>query len=141
MKLFGLIALTCFTGCYDTSTIVNIAPSAHHIGPTIQEAVDKLNEVTGNAYTVRYAPSEKRIDNQIIVRHYEFKRQRIVGNCYKNHKGVIVRLSNYANSMHVAHELLHSIGLEHVQEPNNLMNPTPADWNLNEFQLEILYNL
>ena len=131
-----LSALSCC--CFDTGTVVNIAPSAHHLGRVIETAADRLNGIAGDVYEVRYTSSESRVDDQIVVRGTTFSDPETAGFCEKTGHGVIISIYDKSLDIHVAHELLHAIGLDHVKEEDNLMNPAPIKWGLNERQVKVL---
>ncbi len=133
-------------GANDTSTHVNVAPSAEAKMDDIMEAVEKLNELIGEeTYSVHAVDSEQRIDGEVILRGttelgesdaHEIR----IGNTKKTRDGVIVRIDPRATPSAIAHELGHAAGLKHVDDVANLMYraTAPHRWGLNEDQLELL---
>ncbi len=144
-RLFLLWALVGACG-YDTSTIVNVAPSADTKMDDIAEAVERLNALLGEElYVLQSVDSEERIDGEIVIRgvdELEKKRplETRIGNTKKTRKGVVVRIVPRATPSAIAHELGHAAGLSHVEDPSNLMfrETAPARFLLNEEQLEYL---
>ena len=143
--IWAVASLLSACSC-DTSTRINVAPSAADKMDEILVAVERLNEEIGmDVYSVQTVDSEDVIDGQVIVRcQAELGRnsahQTRVGRTKKTHDGVIVRIASVASACAIAHELGHAAGLEHVDDPTNLMyGVTAADrWGLNSSQLALL---
>ncbi len=143
MRFFLLWALGACG--YDTSTVVNVAPSADAKTEDIVEAVERLNELIGEAlYVVRAVDSEDRIDGEIVVRVADLEKtnphETRIGNTKKTHKGVVVRIVTRATPSAIAHELGHAAGLSHVEDQDNLMfrETAPERFLLNDAQLDYL---
>jgi hypothetical protein len=141
------LALWALSACgYDTSTIVNVAPSAEEKLGDIVDAVDRLNQRIGmDTYTIQTVDSEEKIDGQVIIRcapelGENSAHETRVGNTQKTHDGVVVRIAKRATPSAIAHELGHAAGLEHVNDETNLMYrvTAPTRWGLNEEQLSRL---
>jgi hypothetical protein len=142
-----LLTVLLLSACADdTSTRVNVAPSAEPKMDDILEAVERLNrEIGEDTYALQAVDSEERVDGVVIIRASEelgrSDEQAIrIGNTKKTHEGVVVRIVALATPSAIAHELGHAAGLSHVDDPTNLMYPVtaPNRWGLNEDQLEIL---
>lgn len=144
--MFASLILLGACGANDTSTHVNVAPSAEAKMEEVLEAVEKLNEMIGEeTYSVRAVDSEERVDGEVILRGttelgesaaHEVR----IGNTKKTRDGVVVRIDPRATPSAIAHELGHAAGLKHVDDPTNLMYraTAPNRWGLNEEQLEVL---
>jgi predicted Zn-dependent protease len=149
-RSLAVFALWALSACaYDTSTIVNVAPSAEDKLDAIQEAVVRLNERIGmDTYTVQSVDSEDKIDGQVVIRCTQElgengSHETRVGNTQKTRDGVLIRIAKRATPSAIAHELGHAAGLEHVNDEKNLMYrvTAPDHWGLNEEQLSHLREL
>jgi len=137
-------SLVFFSACsYDTSTRINVAPSAADKMDEILFAVDRLNDEIGmDVYSLQTVDSEDAIDGEVIVRSQldlgeNSLHETRVGRTKKTHDGVVVRIARTARACAIAHELGHAAGLEHVDDPTNLMYRITAAnrWGLNASQL------
>lgn len=137
MMLFALLT----TACYDVSTCVNVAPSAHSLSFRIERAVLKLNLMLGyQLYYIDYVNSERRVNNEIIVRKKLKLSDKAVGMCQLTSRGVIVDLLAESQEIHIAHELCHAMGLEHSPLEDNLMYYAPRFFNLTPNQIDYILN-
>ncbi len=130
-KVLILIVVLC-SGCFfDLSTRINVAPSAHNLSLRIEQAVIKLNLLLGHQlFKIEYVTSEKRIDNEIIIRQVPKITPKVVGTCNRTRRGVIINLVPLIEEIHVAHELGHSMGLDHHASKDNIMYYQPTQFNL-----------
>lgn len=127
MRTLACLLLALSACADDVSTVVNVAPSAEAHWPAIIEAVDRLNAEAGEeAFTLAAIGDSERRDGEVVVRGTaslgnSARGYPIRANTTSAHDGIVVRLTNGATAHIVAHELLHAAGLEHVDEPGNLM--------------------
>jgi matrixin len=141
------IVLLCVGACADdAATTVNLGPSARSKMDDITEAVERLNQLTGQeTFSLRLVDSDDRIDDQVILRvegglgrnaTHDIR----IGNTKRTPRGVIARIVPMATPCAIAHELGHAAGLKHVSDEHNLMYPeTGRDrWQLNAEQLDYL---
>lgn len=147
MRMWLILLWGVLGACgYDTSTVVNVAPSAEEKTEDIVDAVERLNELIGDPlYVVRAVDSEDRIDGEIVIRSVEEltrsnPHETRIGNTKKTPKGVVVRIVSRATPSAIAHELGHAAGLSHVEDQDNLMfrETAPDRFLLNEEQLAYL---
>jgi cell division protein FtsX len=147
LRLFAVLIIGLLSACSnDTSTRINVAPSALDKMDEILVAVDRLNEEIGmDVYSVQTVDSEDAIDGEVIVRFQpelgeNSAHETRVGRTNKTHDGVVVRIARAAQPCAIAHELGHAAGLEHVDDPTNLMYRITAAnrWGLNQSQLALL---
>ena len=141
------VCTLALSGCiYDTSTVVNVAPSAQAKLGEIRVAVTRLNQQIGDeTYIVQSVDSEARIDGEMIVRCTDALEKHAahetrVGNTHKTRAGVVVTIAENASACAIAHEFGHAAGLEHVSDETNLMYrvTAPTRWHLNSAQLDQL---
>jgi hypothetical protein len=126
-------------GCFDESTIVNTAPSALSLKIKINQAAFRLNSLLGKeVYKVFSVTSEKRIDNQIVVSKVSTLGPNIEGLCSRWHKGIKIYLIDTSEEIHIAHELVHAMGLGHVASEDNLMYKAPTKFFLTEKQIDTI---
>jgi hypothetical protein len=146
MRMPWLLFLALGACAHDASTVVNVAPSAEPKMEEIAEAVERLNQQTGEeTFVLRVVDSEERVDGEVILRGtrdlgkasaHEVR----IGNTKRTREGVIVRIVLYATASAIAHELGHAAGLKHVDDSDNLMfrETAPNRWALNADQLTLL---
>lgn len=141
MKTAVAIAALFLPACFDMSTRVNVAPSAHDDAVSVLEAALRLNEAIGyDAYSVALVDHEHRIDGEVIVRGSDvpLKPAGRRGKCQITTRGVIVTMGPDFQAQSVAHELGHAAGLKHHDDESNLMFETAEEWDLTEDQISVM---
>lgn len=147
MRAIACLLLALASACAeDVATAINVAPSAEAHWPALLEAVDRVHAETGReVFTLAAIGDAERRDGEIVVRGTDSLGKSARGypiraNTTSTRDGVIVRLTPAATAHVVAHELLHAAGLEHVDEPGNIMFDDAAGvgWKLEEWQAEAL---
>lgn len=137
-KAIALVAILFTTGCcFDLSTRINVAPSAHNLSFRIERAVKRLNRLLGQeVFTIEYVTSETRVDNEIIIRQVSKIKPNVIGTCNRTRRGIIINLLPNIEAIHVAHELGHAMGLDHHADKYNIMYYAPTSFNLTPGQID-----
>lgn len=145
IAFLSLLLVAPLSACADTGRVVNVAPSAEHLDPLVQLAVERLNAATGEVTFVSFPVNDgERVDGEVVVRGardlgIDAKGCTIIGLTTTTGQGVIIRLLPAAGARTVAHELGHATGLGHSPDPANLMyGPTNGGWALTPAQLEVI---
>jgi hypothetical protein len=126
--------------CATTATsVVYVAPSARHLSLEIRAAAARLNDaVDGEVFEVRLSDSERLPEGAIVVRGASrlgcSEYGCYVGTCTRTEDGAVIRLMPSARTIHVAHEMLHALGLRHVEDPANIMARAPYSWAMTSEQ-------
>jgi hypothetical protein len=139
------LALVFVVSCapeLETSTHLAIAPSAEANTDAILEARDALNAAVGiEVFTVHAVDSEGMREGEAVLGAGECSSPYAVACTFHTPHGVAIHLRGKASARTLAHELGHAAGLEHVDDPANLMFPEAPEtdaWTLNAEQLEQL---